>query len=87
MGLQVQEVTADADFREIIEVEWASYDQPVCRLRSLYFPVLGKGGDARAAAVQESIERQFAWHKSDSISYWIKLIDDAIGKVVGACWK
>lgn len=54
MGLQVQEVTADADFREIIEVELASYDQPVCRLRSLYLPVLGKGGDARAAAVQES---------------------------------
>ena len=46
MGLQVQEVTADADFRDIIEVEWASYDQPVCRLRPLYFLVLDHGENA-----------------------------------------
>ena len=86
MGLQVQEVTVDADFREIIEVEWASYDQPVCRLRPLYFPILGSGEGARAAAVQASAERQLAWHKSDPTNHWIKVIDDATGKVVGAAW-
>ena len=87
MGLQLQEVTADADFREIIKVEWAAYDQPVCRLRPLFFPVLGKGEDARAAAVGESTERQLAWHKFDPTSHWIKVVDDATEKVFGAaCW-
>ena len=87
MGLQLHEVTADADFRDIIEVEWASFDRPVCRLRPLFFPILGSGEQARAAAIEEGIERQLAWHKSDPTSHWIKVVDDASEKVAGAaCW-
>ena len=87
MGLQLQEVITDAEFREIIEVEWAAYDQPVCRLRPLFFPILGSGKNARAAAMEESTERQLAWHKSDPTSHWIKVVDDASGRVAGAaCW-
>ena len=84
MVLQLHEVTADAEFREVIEVEWAAYSQPQSRLRPLFFPVLGTDEEARTAAFEESIERQIAWHRSDPTSHWVKVVDDASGKVAGA---
>ena len=84
MALQLHEVTSDAEFREVVEVEWAAYSRPHCRLRSLYFPVLGTDEEARTAAFEQSIEHQIAWHRSDPTSHWIKVVDGASEKVVGA---
>ena len=84
MALQLHEVTANAEFREVIEVEWAAYSRPHSRLRQLFFPVLGTGEEARTAAFEESIKRQIAWHRSDPTSHWIKVVDGASGKVGGA---
>jgi len=41
MPLEVTGVAADAEFRELVDVQWASLEQPYCRLIRLFFPILG----------------------------------------------
>lgn len=84
MPLEVTEVTADAEFREMVDVQWASFEQPYCRPIRLFFPILGGSPSARAAAISESVARQLQWHKADPTSHWIKVVDNESGKIVGA---
>ena len=87
MPFDILQVGPDTDFDELVRVEWASYEQPYCKLIRLFFPILGDGPEARAASFKESIERQLSWHKQDPTSRWIKAIDHETGKIAGAaCW-
>ena len=87
MPFELSEVTADADFEELIRVEWLSYEQPYCRLIRLFFPILGADPDAQATALEESIDRQLRWHKEDPTSRWIKVVDSENKRIAGAaCW-
>ena len=87
MQFETTEVSADADFDELVRVEWESYEQPYCRLIRLFFPLLDHGPDARAKALKESTERQLQWHNGDPTSHWIKVVDTETGRMAGAaCW-
>jgi len=87
MPFDASQVSADDDFDELVRVEWASYEQPYCRLIRLFFPIFGDGPEARAAALKESTERQLRWHRGDPTSHWIKAVDSETGKIAGAaCW-
>lgn len=87
MPYETTEVSTNGDFDELIRVEWDSYEQPYCRLIRLFFPILGDGSDARAAALKESTERQLQWHNGDPTSHWIKVVDSETGRIAGAaCW-
>lgn len=87
MRFETTEVSVDADFEELIQVQWDSYEQPHCRLIRLFCPILGDGPNARAAALRESTERQLQWHRRDPTSHWIKVVDRETGRIAGAaCW-
>ncbi len=87
MSFDVLQAIPETDFDELVQVEWASYEQPYCRLIRLFFPILGDDPEARAASLKESTERQLSWHKEDATSSWIKVVDHETGKIVGAaCW-
>ena len=87
MRFETSEVDANADFDELVRVEWDSYERPYCRLIRLFFPISGHGSDARAAALKESTQRQLDWHNADPTSHWIKVVDNETGRIAGAaCW-
>ena len=87
MPFETTELSSNADFGELVRVEWESYEQPYCRLIRLFFPVLDNGPDARAKAMEESTERQLQWHNGDPTSHWIKVVDTKTGRIIGAaCW-
>ena len=47
------------------------------------FPVLGGSPESRAAAIEESKERQWQWHSDDATSHWFYVEDEQSGEVVG----
>ena len=87
MSFKVVNVNAEAEFTELVQVEWTSYEHPYCRLIRLFFPIFGSDANARATALKESTDRQINWHKEDPTSDWIKVVDSESGRVAGAaCW-
>ena len=87
MPFETTELSSNADFGELVRVEWESYEQPYCRLLRLFFPILDNGPDARAKAMEESTERQLQWHNGDPTSHWIKVVDTETRRITGAaCW-
>lgn len=87
MPVEISEISADADFDELVRVEWAAYEEPYTKLIRLIFPIFGDGPEARAAALKESTERQVRWHRKDPTSHWIKAVDSTTGVIAGAaCW-
>ena len=87
MPFTLTELKEDAEFEDLVKVEWASYETPLCRLIRLFFPLHGQGPEARAVALKESTERQIGWHRGDASSRWIKVIDTDTGRLAGAaCW-
>ncbi|EEU33988.1 uncharacterized protein NECHADRAFT_55801 [Fusarium vanettenii 77-13-4] len=87
MPFKLLEVDTATDFEEVIECQWAAYENPFQSFFRLFCPVHGDGPTARAESIKECIARQLDWHNSDPTSYWGKVIDDN-GKIVGAClWK
>ncbi|KAG7005853.1 hypothetical protein G7Y79_00017g042350 [Physcia stellaris] len=87
MPFELAEITADSEFRELVEVEWAAYEKPLCKLLNLFFPTRGIDPDSRASALQEGVERQSGWHNNDPTSHWVKVVDRETGRLVGAaCW-
>ena len=47
------------------------------------FPVFGGSNSDRQAAIQESKERQWAWHTADPTSHWLYVEDSENGDVIG----
>ncbi|MCJ1261563.1 hypothetical protein MMC22_001428 [Lobaria immixta] len=88
MPLELQEATSDADFDELVPLQWISYEQPFNPFVILICPTRGTGPTARAESMQESKERQLQWHKADPSSHWLKVVDSDTGKVIGGAeWK
>jgi len=86
MPFKLSKLSSDTEFPELVQAEWAAFENPYCKLIRLYFPVHGDGPKARAAAMNESIERQIGWHRSDPSSHWIKITDTDTGAVAGAAY-
>jgi len=89
MGFKLEEVDATniAEFTELIECEWISYENPYQTFFRLFCPVFGEGPDAHDNSVKEAVKHQLEWHQSDPTSYWQKVVDDR-GKIIAAAlWK
>ena len=88
MGLLLQPVTSDDDFKELIECEWTAYETPYNGFKEIYCPTLGTGPNARQDSMKECRERQLADHKEDSTSHWYKVVDSDSGQIIGgAQWN
>ena len=83
MPLQLREVTSDDDFDEITSVECESFETPFIGTYILLRPNRGPGPIGEAG-FQEFKERQIREHHDDPSSHWVKVVDTAIGKIVGA---
>ncbi|KAH8672156.1 hypothetical protein BGZ61DRAFT_482505 [Ilyonectria robusta] len=87
MPFKLLEVDTATDFEEVIECQWAAYQNPFQSFFRLFCPVHSDGPTAQAESLKECIACQLDWYNSDPTSYWGKVIDDN-GKIVGAClWK
>ena len=84
MPLSLLLVTSDAEFDDIIDCEWTSYETPHNPAWKFFYPAWGPNPSDRAAAIQESKTRQIKFHHSKPSSNWVKVVDDDTGKVVGA---
>lgn len=84
MSLSLHYVTSDSELDEIIDCEWTSYETPHTSAWKIFYPIWGPSPSDRAAAIQESKERQLALHRFRAgVSNWIKVVDDSTGKVIG----
>lgn len=81
---ELLEVVAEAEFEELLEVEFLVFEDPPNLLRLLFLPILGDGPNARAQAIRESSSRVFEQHKQTPASHWVKAVDDSSGKLLGA---
>ena len=84
MSFKLTELTNDAEFPEVARVEHAAYDEPFCKLKQLFFPIRGSAPEDRERAIEDTIKRQWAWHRADPSSKWLKVVDEETRKVVGA---
>lgn len=80
MSFKLEEVNADADFKELIACEWESYENPFQTFFRLFCPIRGSGSHAREESLTECTQRQLEWHVSDPSSYWQKVSDTTTGK-------
>lgn len=87
MPLTLLPVETEADFAEVVECQWASYENPLQSFFRMFCPLHGEGPTARTESIKESTKDQWRLHTEDDKSHWIKAVDDT-GKVVGASlWK
>jgi len=84
MSFQISEITSDADFVELVEVEFASFESPPSGFRNLFYPILGTGPEAHQTAIHEAADRILRGHKSTAGSHWVKAVDTLSGRLVGA---
>lgn len=84
MPLEVHEIKTDADWEEIIRIEFLSYETPFNPFLVLFAPPLG----SREETIEETKVRQRQWHEADPTSRWIKVVDSETGKAIGgAQWN
>ncbi|QUC21748.1 uncharacterized protein UV8b_05991 [Ustilaginoidea virens] len=87
MPLRLSRVTSTTDFEEITRVQFLAYRDPWIPLLQLFFPVADSSPDAYEAAIKDATRRITEWHQSDPTSTWLKVTDDATGRIAGAaCW-
>ncbi|KAH7121841.1 acyl-CoA N-acyltransferase [Dactylonectria estremocensis] len=87
MPFTLLEVDFAADFSDVIECQWLSYEQPLQKFFRMFCPLSGDGPAARAESLRESVAFQLDWHRTDPAGHWRKVVDEN-GKIVGAClWK
>ena len=83
MPLTLKECSDSSTFSHIVDCEWAGYYNPYHPFMQVLFPVFGASPADRAAAIQESKERQWQWHSADPTSHWLYVSDDETREVVG----
>lgn len=80
-----EEMTLDGVFRDVINAEWDSFQNPPARFMNLYFPIKGEGPEAHAERIEDSLVRQIQEHKeSSSLCQWLKVVDTETGEIAGA---
>ncbi|KAL8946892.1 MAG: hypothetical protein Q9222_006771 [Ikaeria aurantiellina] len=83
--LSLQLVNSNAEFHAVIDCEWEAYENPHNPAWKFFYPIWGNDASSRAAAIQESLDRQIKLHHSRaSVSNWIKVVDEDTGEVAGA---
>jgi hypothetical protein len=87
MPFQLLEVVPAADFNELVECEWLSYENPSQTFFKLFCPIHGTGPTAREASLKDATRRQLEWHQADPTSYWQKVVNEEGKIVAGALWK
>ncbi|KAI9737631.1 MAG: hypothetical protein M1818_005635 [Claussenomyces sp. TS43310] len=87
MPFKLVEIDAAADFDQLIECEWISYENPLQNFFRLFCPLRGTGPTARKESLREATSRQLEWHESDPTSYWQKVINEEGKIAAGALWK
>lgn len=83
MPLALKECLDRSTFSRIVDCEWAAYYNPYHPFMQVLFPVLGGSPESRTAAIEESKERQWQWHRGDPTSHWLYVEDDQTGEVFG----
>lgn len=84
MPLEVYEIKTDADWEEIIQLEFLSYETPFNPFLVIFTSPLG----SREETIEETKRRQREWHEADPTSRWIKVVDSETGKAIGgAQWN
>ena len=84
MPFHVEDVVSDEDFEELLSVEIAAFEDPLSAIRLIYYPIFGKGPEARSAAIREGAQRAIARNRATPGSRWSKIIDEDTGKIVAA---
>lgn len=84
MPWEVYEIKTDADWDEIIRLEFLSYETPFNPFLVLFAPPL----DSREERIEDTKKRQRQWHEADPTSRWIKVVDSETGQAIGgAQWN
>ena len=83
MPLVLKECLDRSTFAHVVDCEWAAYYNPYHPFMQVLFPDLGGSPSSRAAAIEESKERQWQWHSGDATSHWLYVEDDESGEIVG----
>ncbi len=83
MPLTLKECNDFGTFSSIVDCEWKGYYNPYHTFMQVLFPVFGATTEARAAAIQESKERQWQWHTGDPTSHWLYVEDSETSQVIG----
>ena len=84
MPFHIKEVVSDEDLEELLSVEMAAFEDPLSAMRLIYYPIFGKGPEARSAAIRECAQRAIARNRATPGSRWSKIIDEDTGKIVAA---
>ncbi|KAI0393364.1 hypothetical protein F5Y17DRAFT_458937 [Xylariaceae sp. FL0594] len=74
MPLNLRELTTEAEFQRVVDVELEAYSKPFNGFWDLLVGASQAGWRAR----------QWSWHTSDPSSRWVYVTDDATGDVIGA---
>lgn len=84
MKLRTEKVTNRADFEDIMECEWLSYETPMQPFFRIFCPVYDSG---RQVSMRKAADLQWEWHTSDKEAYWLKVVDEEAGnQIAGAAW-
>jgi hypothetical protein len=84
MSFELNVVTDEKDFDEIVRVLYAAFSEPPTDFLKWYIPIHTTVDDATEAFKGRAID---SW-KEDPQCYWLKVTDTETGKILGAaCWE
>lgn len=83
MTFKLSDVDLDADFDELMEVQWAAHEDPFQPFFQLFCPLHESG---REASLKESTARMLEWHHHDPHARWLKVEEMPTRKIVGGAW-
>ena len=87
MELQLTEVLSNTEFESLIPLFFMSFENPLCKLLHLLFPVKDDTPEARQDAIDEAVIRLQRANASDRSCIWVKATEMNTGQLVGgACW-
>jgi hypothetical protein len=79
MSLKLHELTTEAEFGLVCEVETKAFNDPFFGFWKVFYG---------STSQEEFRDRQWSWHKDDPSSHWIYVTDVETGCVVGgAQWN
>lgn len=79
-----EEMRVDGVFKEVVDAQWDSYENPYTRLLNLFFPIKASGPEDHTRRIQDSLIRQIHEHKKSSpSSRWLKAVDTETGEIAG----
>jgi predicted acetyltransferase len=84
MPFKLSDVDLNADWDELMAVQWAAHENPNQAFFRLFCPI--NNGD-RETSLKESNARMLEWQQHEQQhAQWLKVQDTATGKIVGGAW-